>query len=122
MVTIELQNVRLQGYHGLYEGEEKVGSVYEINVRVSYDDSGSDFSNLNETINYAAVYDIVKQCMQVATPLLEKLAATIVGRIKHQYPQSEEIVLSIYKLSAPIEGFEGKVGVTMHKRYDAEKK
>jgi len=122
MVTIELQNIRLQGYHGIYEGENKLGSVYEITVRVSYEEGQSVFDNVSETINYAEIYTIVKQRMLVATPLIEKLADDIAGLIKDQYPQSMEIVLSIYKLNAPIQGFEGKVGVTMHKRYDAEKK
>ena len=118
MVSIELQNIRLQAYHGLYEGEDKVGSPYEISVKVSYDEGGTDFTDLSDTINYADIYAIVKQRMQLATPLLEKVADGIVRQIKDQYPQSREIIVTIYKLQAPIENFEGRVGITLQKRFD----
>jgi dihydroneopterin aldolase len=118
MVSIELQNIRLQAFHGIYEGESKTGSTYEISIKVSFEEGKNEFSDIRDTINYAELFSIVKQRMQVATPLLEKVADGIIRRIKHQYPHTREVSLSIYKLQAPIENFEGKIGVTLHKRFD----
>jgi dihydroneopterin aldolase len=118
MVTIELQNIRLQAYHGLYEGEQKTGSPYEVNLKVMYDEGDVSFDNLKHTINYVDVFEIVKQRMKVATPLLEKLAEDIIRKLKHQYPFATEISISVYKLEPPIENIQGKIGVTMHKRFD----
>lgn len=118
MVSIELHNIRLQAYHGLYEGEQKTGSPYEVNLKLSYNEGDVKFDELKHTINYVEVFEIVKQRMKIATPLLEKVAEGIIRKLKHQYPFTIEIILSIYKLEAPIENIQGKVGVTMHKRFD----
>lgn len=118
MIFIELQNIRLHAFHGIFEGEQKTGGPYELNIKVSYDEGKSDFSDLQETINYSEIFNIVKQRMKVPTPLLEKVADGIIRRIKHQYPRTKEVLLSIYKLEAPIEQVEGKIGITMHKRFD----
>jgi 7,8-dihydroneopterin aldolase/epimerase/oxygenase len=118
MVVIELQQVRLQAFHGVYSGEEKTGSNYEINVRVAYEEGDCTFDDLNNTINYVEILRIVKQRMQVSTGLLEKVALGIITEVKEQYPFTREVVLSIYKLDAPVENFQGKIGVTLHKQFD----
>lgn len=118
MVAIELQNIRLQAFHGIYEGEKKTGSPYEVSIKVVYDEGNTQFDSLKNTINYVEVFDIVKARMKVATPLLEKVAEGIIRKIKHQYPFTREVILSIYKLEAPIENFQGKIGVTMHKQFE----
>jgi 7,8-dihydroneopterin aldolase/epimerase/oxygenase len=118
MVTIELHNIRLQAYHGLYEGEQKTGSPYEVSLKITYDEGQVKFDDLKNTINYVDVFEIVKQRMKVPTPLLEKVAEGIIRKLKHQYPFCTEIILSIYKLEPPIENIQGKLGITMHKKYD----
>ena len=118
MVAIELHNIRLHGYHGMYEGEEKTGSPYEVNLKIMYEEGNVKFEELKHTINYVEVFEIVKQRMKIATPLLEKLAEGIIRKLKHQFPFATEVIISIYKLEAPIENIQGKIGVTMHKRFD----
>ena len=118
MVVIELQNIQLQAFHGVYEGEMKVGSPYEVNVRVVYIETDTRFDSLKNTINYVDVFNIVKAHMHIPTPLLEKVAEGIIHEIKHQYPFTSEITITIYKLEAPIENFQGKIGVTIHKQFD----
>jgi dihydroneopterin aldolase len=118
MVVIELNQVKLHAYHGVYEGEKLTGSSYEINVRVAYEECDSTFDDLKNTINYVAVLDIVKQRMRVPTGLLEKVADGIIREIRQQYPFTKEISLSIYKLDAPVENFQGKIGVTLYKKFD----
>lgn len=117
MVTIELHNIRLQAYHGLYEGEQKTGSLYEVNLRVSYDEGDVQFDDLKHTINYVDVFEIVKQRMKIATPLLEKVAESIIRKLKHQYPFATEVFIAIYKLEPPVENIQGKLGITMHKKF-----
>ncbi len=118
MVVIELQNVQFQAFHGLYEGEEKTGGPYEVNVKVMYEEGDTSFDDLRTTINYVDIFDIVKQRMQVPTPLLEKVAQGIMRKIRHQFPFVEEIAISIYKLEPPIINFQGKIGVTLHKKFE----
>ncbi len=118
MVSVEIRNLILHAYHGVYEDEHKTGSSYEVNLEVQFDDNGSEFESLEDTINYEELLSIVKQRMMVRNSLLEKVADGIIRKIKHQCPRAREIRLSIYKLQAPVENFQGKLGVTMYKRFD----
>jgi 7,8-dihydroneopterin aldolase/epimerase/oxygenase len=119
MVVIELQQVRIHAFHGIYEGEKKTGSVYEINVKVSYDEGEIAFDDVKNTVNYVTVLDIVQQRMQEPAGLLEKVADNIIRTIRERYSFVTEVSISIYKLEAPVENFQGKLGVTMHKKFDA---
>lgn len=117
MVSIELHNLRLHAFHGLYEGEQKTGSAYEVTVKVSYEEGAVQFDELKNTINYVEVFEIVKRCMAIPTSLLEKVAEGIIRRLKHQYSFVTEVVISIYKLEPPIENIQGKIGITMKKEW-----
>ena len=119
MTTIELKDVRLQAHHGLYKGESKTGNIYHIDLCVKFDEGNTGFDKLPDTINYVELYEIVKQRMQEPAHLLEKLCDGIIQQVKLQYPFIVEVRISMYKIHAPIENFEGKVGVTLHKIFDA---
>ncbi len=73
MISIELKDVHIHAFHGIYEGEEKIGNPYIINLEVQYDGKISDFDDVRTTINYVDLFDIVKQRMQIPTGLLEKV-------------------------------------------------
>lgn len=118
MITIELHNARIHAFHGIFEGEEKVGNEYVVNLEVSYDESISNFDDTKITISYVDLYEIVKQRMQIPTGLLEKICESIILKIKHQYSFVKEISLSIHKLQAPIGHLEGSVGVRMNKKFN----
>ncbi|MFM9911217.1 MAG: dihydroneopterin aldolase [Chitinophagaceae bacterium] len=118
MISIELQNIRMHAFHGIFEGEKKTGSNYELTIKVSYEEGNSRFEDIKETISYTEIFAIIKQRMKISTPLLEKVADSIIKRIRHQFPNTREISISIYKLEAPIENFEGKIGITMHKKFN----
>jgi len=118
MIFIELQNIKLQAFHGIYAGERKTGNPFELNIRVGYEEGKTEFEKLSDTIDYEVIFSIVKQHMQSATPLLEKAAQGIIREIKKRYPFTKEIAVSIFKLEAPIENFQGKVGISMVERFD----
>lgn len=118
MTTVELQHIRLHAYHGLYDGEDKTGSPYEVNVKAIYDEGNGEFDNLENTINYVSVFEIIQQKMKTPFPLLEQVAQEIVKEIKQRWPFAVEIMVSVYKLEPPIENLQGRVGVTIHKRFN----
>lgn len=118
MISIELKDVRIQAYHGLYDDELKTGNTYQVDLSVKYDEGLRTFEDLESTINYVKLYEIVSVRMQSSTHLIERLCHDIAKDIKLQYPFILEIMISLYKLQAPIENFEGRVGVTLHKIYN----
>lgn len=120
MLTVQLQNLQFHAYHGVYEGESKTGNNYEVNLTVEYNEKGHNIHQLKDIINYEDLYDIVRRRMGIAAPLLEEVAEGIILKIKHQYSYVTEANVSIYKLQAPIEGFQGKVGITLGRKFDGE--
>ncbi len=68
-------------------------------------------THLDETIDYTAVYNLVKEIMQKPEPLLETVVSLIASEILRKFSHAEEVSVSITKLNPPIIAFEGKVGV-----------
>jgi len=119
MLTIHLHDLLFHGYHGLYSGEETVGNAFEVNLDILYDPPKDKLNNIENLINYEDIFRIVQQKMSAPTPLLEELANGIVQKVKNEFNQVESISITIYKLRAPLETFQGKVGITLHRKFDS---
>ena len=118
MTTIHLADVRIFAFHGMYEGESSVGNEYLINLDVVFDEFDEDFNSIQQTVNYAELFDIVKQRMGVNTHLLEAVCNDIIAIVKERYAYITEAKISIFKLQAAIQNLQGKVGVTIHKKFN----
>ncbi|MDD2793950.1 MAG: dihydroneopterin aldolase [Sediminibacterium sp.] len=112
MMQIHLHDLRFFAYHGLYDAERVLGNYFEVNVDISYTPVSLPVNQLYDTINYVSVYELVKDRMAVATPLLETIATDIAMLVLDRFPMAESVFVSIYKLGAPIENFEGRLGVS----------
>lgn len=117
MVTVQLHKLIFSGRHGVFKEELATGNTFEVNLDVLYEESERPFSGLDSIVNYVNLFGIVKERMHQPSPLLEKIADEIIIRIREQYPFIREVILSIYKLQAPIGNFQGKAGITLHKRF-----
>jgi dihydroneopterin aldolase len=118
MVTVQLHNLLFSGHHGVFKEELATGNTFEVDLDVRYDEKDHPFGGLDSVVNYVNLFDIVKQRMHQPSPLLEKIADEIIGKIRDYYPFVLEVTLSIYKLQAPIGNFQGKAGMTLQKKFD----
>jgi dihydroneopterin aldolase len=116
--TIHLVDVLLHGYHGLFEEEKLVGNTFKINVTVVYTPSSFPITNLSDTIDYGAVFSILKNQMRETTPLLETVAANFTLAVFKQFPSAQEISIHIQKMVPPIAGMVGSVavGLTLNRK------
>lgn len=57
---------------------------------------------INDTIDYAAIADLIKQHFEIPVDLLETLAHTISRDIHQQFPQVKYLNLSIKKMNPPL--------------------
>lgn len=117
MITVELKQLRLFAYHGLFPEEQKTGNEFEINLAVSYLPVKNRIDSIAETVNYAELFQLVKEEFQTPTALLETLVMAITEEIKTRYPFVKRISLSIDKLHPPITSFTGQVGVKYEQEY-----
>ena len=118
MLTIHLNDLHFFAHHGVYDGEPEAGGEFEVHLQVKYEEKKIRFDNLKNVLNYEELYHIVKKRMLMPSPLMEEVAESIIRKIRHEYSFVKEISISIFKLHPPIENFQGKVGVTLQKKFD----
>ena len=111
MLTIHLEQILFRSYHGLYEEERINGNDFLVDVTVKYQPFG-EINRIEDTINYAEVFELVRKRMAIATPLLETVAMDIAALILSEFKVAEKVMITIKKLNPPIKNFNGKVGVS----------
>ena len=112
---IYLRDLRFHAYHGVEAQERIVGNDYQLSVRIQYDVSQAMLSdNVLDTINYADVYRLLEQEMQVPSNLLERVAYRMADRIQRRFAFVEAIDISLAKLNPPMGTNMGEAGVELH--------
>ena len=102
---IELKEIKIHAYHGVAKQERVVGNDYLVRVKVKYDISkAAQSDSVDDTINYAELYDIVKQEMDIPSNLLENVVYRIMNAIKNRFPTVEGGEVEIVKIKPPISG------------------
>lgn len=115
-MTIRINQWRCRAFHGLYAGEPILGGEFEVNVEVTYRIINK-INEISDTISYVDVLNLLREEMKKPRPLLEALAMDMAGNIKQRFPGVVECRISIDKLQAPIDAFQGKVGVSLHQKF-----
>lgn len=111
MITLRLNDLRFNAFHGLHYEESIIGSEYSVDVIVKFYPNVSVIRSIDETVDYSAIFSIIKKNMQQPTALLETLAMEMAVEIGEKFPQVHEIDVRIFKLNAPVENLNGKLGV-----------
>ena len=102
---IFLENVKIYAYHGVLPEEKIIGTYYIVNVEIHADlwkAVGTD--DLNDTINYAKINEIVHEQMEIPSELMEHVAGRILKNIKVTFPQISFVKIRITKTSPPMKG------------------
>lgn len=115
--TIELKGVRFFAFHGVYQEERQAGNEYLVDLSVKYRSGAKGVNKIADTVNYEKLFEILKQEMQQPRDLLETLATSIIEKIREQFPQVKETIISIQKKNPPMTNFSGNVAVTFKKSY-----
>ena len=117
MLTISLNNLRFRAYHGLYPEERQKGNDFVVNMAVSYMPGEEIVQELNDTIDYGSLFEVINSVMQQPVDLLETLVQTIAKETRVIFPQVKEIVVSVEKLNPPIDKFTGSAAVSYRASY-----
>lgn len=119
---IYLRNVRFHAFHGVLPQERIVGNDYLVNLVLDYDfSSAMKTDDLQGTLNYAEVYQKVREEMAVPSKLLEHVAGRIAHRLFSDFPEIQKLQLSITKVNPPMgadsDGAGVEVVLTNNKTY-----
>ena len=87
---IILRNVRFHAFHGVMPQERKVGADFLVNLRVGYPlEQAMQSDEVSDTLNYAALYEVVKTEMMQPSNLLEHVAGRIADAIVKHFPKAK---------------------------------
>ena len=114
MNRIELKGMTFYAFHGVDIQERKIGNTYTVDLQFELDiQKAAETDHLNDTVNYASVYAIVKEEMAIPSNLLEHAANRIIQAIKLAFPQILKIQIRLAKLCPPVGGEMEEAAVVM---------
>ena len=101
-------------YHGCFEEEQLIGTRFSVSIYIKTDTTKAERSDdLDQTIDYQAVYNIVKEEMAIKSKLLEHVGRRILDRLFLDFPTATKARLRIQKLNPPVGGNVRHVSVTL---------
>ena len=101
--SIQLHDMRFYAYHGVMEQERRVGGEYLVSLSVEADLSRAVISDsVDDTVNYAALYEVVAREMAQPSQLLEHVAGRIGSRVLEAFPLVETLNIRITKCNPPM--------------------
>ena len=111
---IELEDMRFWAYHGCLEREKKDGNLFLVDFKGEIDmRKAAETDNLDDTVNYGAIYDLVKSEMEIPSDLLEHVAGRIVKSIRNSFPEFTRFSVRISKRRPPVGGPEQWSRITL---------
>ena len=100
---VRIKDLRLFAHHGVLPQERTVGAYFILNVGVETNFSRAmKDDDLDGTISYADLFEVIKAEMAVPSQLLEHVAGRICQAIFDRFPTAEAIHLQILKENPPM--------------------
>jgi dihydroneopterin aldolase len=116
MGQILLENMEFYSFHGHYTEEQKTGSRFLVSLTIDTDlTKPSITDNLNDTVDYSKVYEVVGEEMKVPSKLLEHVAGRIIKSIYKNFKGLDKITVKVTKLHPLLGGKTEGVSIVMTK-------
>lgn len=114
---ISLEGLEFHAFHGVYPHERESGNWFEVDISVETNIlEGAIKDDLDKTVNYEVLYQIVKGEMEIPSKLLETVAEKIVERVLQDLVSVDLVELKISKINPPIGGKCKKASLWLRKK------
>ena len=112
MALITVEGIRVFAFHGHLPEEAKLGGHFIVNVWIEADtDEVEKTDDLNDTVDYVKVIEIVKQQMAIRSDMIERPAKRIVDAIL-PLNKVHKVTVEVEKIQPPIDATFDKISVT----------
>ena len=112
MGLITVEGIRVFAHHGHLPEEAVLGGHFIINVWVKSDtDEVEKTDDLNDTVDYVKIIEIVKQQMAIRSDMIEVPAKRIVDSILPLH-KVQKVTVEVEKIQPPIDASFDKISVT----------
>lgn len=101
---IEIDGLRIRGRHGVFDQERRVGNDFEVSVSLVYPPAlrAVESDNVEDTLSYARVIEIVRQVMAEPSDLLEHVAGRIYKAVIGEFPAVTSGRITVSKPAPPV--------------------
>ena len=97
--------MEFHAFHGCLEKERKEGNTFVVDFYAETDPGKAVKSDdLNDTIDYGRVYDIVAEQMAVPSNLLENVAGRILDAVRKEFKDIIFLKIRVSKKNPPVNG------------------
>ncbi len=109
--------MEFHAFHGCLEHEQTLGNTFLVSVGMELDTSlAGKTDELEQTLNYQLVYDVLKREMEIRSKLIEHIGQRILDSILNSFPQISEVNVKLSKLAPPLGGKVEKVSIILSKK------
>ena len=117
IATIEVNGLRIRACHGVMVQERIMGNEFEISIKLRYPIENAMASDeLDDTLNYVRVVEIVQREMAETSQLLEHVAGRIVKALEARFPEFISFSVRVSKRRPPVSGIVQWSRITLHKK------
>lgn len=105
MAIISIEGMEFFAYHGCFKEEQVIGTKFSIDLFLEVNTTKAENSDqLEDTVNYQTVFQLVKKEMENKSNLLEHVGRRVLNQIKSSFPDVKSGRLKIKKLNPPLGG------------------
>lgn len=98
MEKISLEGLTFYAYHGVHDFERKIGNQFQVDITLYTDlEIPSKSDNIEDTIDYEFVYQVIEEEMDKASHLLEHVAHRIIESLKNRFPNIKQVAIKVSK-------------------------
>ncbi len=104
-MIIILTDIEFHAFHGVLTQETEIGGLYSVDISLTVpDEQSTETDCLEHTVNYAEVYEMIKEEMAIPSKLIEHVAGRIARRIKKEFSLISQVKIILTKKHPPIAG------------------
>jgi dihydroneopterin aldolase len=116
MSKILLENMEFHAFHGCLEFEQQLGNTFIVSLSMNLNtEQAGKTDNLEDTLNYQLVYDVVKEQMEIPSKLIEHVGKRILDSVFEKFLQIKELEVKLSKLNPPLGGKVERVTIVLKK-------
>jgi dihydroneopterin aldolase len=100
MGLIEIEGMEFFAYHGCFKEERVIGTRFIVDAYLVSDTTEAETSDeLKHTVNYQAVYALIRKEMEQHSHLLEHVARRIIEAIYRDFKMVSHVKIKVSKLN-----------------------
>lgn len=96
-ISLNLEGMRFFGHYGYYPQEQTLLTELKMDLRLDFKIPDKEVLNLEDSLNYETIYQLIQSEMKQPEALLENIAKRVLQVVKRFDSRIENCQLTLYK-------------------------